>query len=436
MSRTFKILVFIPIVVLLLYIFIFDFGLNFRAHADQEGNISTIGGIEVGDKKEDEIKKILTDAIDSWRENPLVIEGGGYQLQIDASQIEFQVDATIDTYRNLVERPWYMFWKDEKVVHIPLDVVVENTIKEDIKNVSYWDGEETISNILSVAAYLKNGPVKAEFSDYSILETERLAFEIQTIPEFSKGVYELAKDLNETIVAPKEVFSFIDTLEGSISQSNTEGASFVASLLYSVVLNTNTEIFERHSQNVIPKYLEAGVEAAVNVTGTKDFEFSNLSERPFLIKASVEGNNLKIEIYSSAKEDNVSVRVVQNEEINPKTITRYSKDLAMGSKRVLVNGEKGLRVYIYRTINGEEQQPIRDYYPPVNRIVLKSSRVPEVQIESDSNLQSGGSNDENITSPSKNRPKEGNEDTDLNSEASDLTNSEAIYDKGGNLILN
>jgi len=429
MSRTFKILVFIPIVVLLLYIFIFDFGLNFRAHADQEGNISTIGGIEVGDKKEDEIKKILTDAIDSWRENPLVIEGGGYQLQIDASQIEFQVDATIDTYRNLVERPWYMFWKDEKVVHIPLDVVVENTIKEDIKNVSYWDGEETISNILSVAAYLKNGPVKAEFSDYSILETERLAFEIQTIPQFSKGVYELANDLNETIVASQEVFSFIHSLENSINQSNTEGASFVASLLYSVVLNTNTEIFERHSQNVIPKYLEAGVEAAVNVTGTKDFKLSNLSERPFLIKASVEGNNLKIEIYSSAKEDNVSVRVVQNEEINPKTITRYSKDLAMGSKRVLVNGEKGLRVYIYRTINGEEQQPIRDYYPPINNIVLKSSRVPVVQRETDMSIQSGNTD---LTSPIEDPSNEENQDANNGDE--NISSEDPVYDKGGNLI--
>lgn len=429
MSRTIKTLVFIPIAILIVFIFLFNFAFNFRVQADQEGNISTIGGVEVGDLKEKEIITVLTEVIDVWKENPLVVNGGGYQLEIDKSQFEFQVKTAIQTYQSVVERPWYMFWKDEKVVHIPFDVVLNDTIKEQIRKVSAWDEDSTIENVLAEVAYLKNGPVQAEIGDHSILETERLAFEIQPIPEFSKGVYELASDLNETIVAPKEVFSFIDTLEDSISQSNTEGASFVASILYGVVLNTNSEILERHSQNVIPQYLEPGVEATVNVTGTKDLKFSNLSEKPFLIKASVEGNNLKIEIYSSAKEDTVSVRIVQSEEIIPKTITRYSKDLATGTKRVLTKGEKGVRIYIYRTINGEEQQPIRNYYPPINNIVLKSSRVPVVQSETDMSLQSGNTD---LTSPIEDPSNEENQDANNGDE--NISSEDPVYDKGGNLI--
>lgn len=73
--------------------------------------------------------------------------------------------------------------------------------------------------------------------------------------------------------------------------------------------------------------------------------------------------------------DQVSVQVVQSDEIKPKSITRYTDELTIGKSIIIDPGKKGLRVFVYRTINGEEQTPIREYYAPENRIILKSSRI-------------------------------------------------------------
>lgn len=141
--------------------------------------------------------------------------------------------------------------------------------------------------------------------------------------------------------------------------------------------------------------------------------------------------------------DQVSVQVVQSDEIKPKSITRYTDELTIGKSIIIDPGKKGLRVFVYRTINGEEQTPIREYYAPENRIILKSSRI--LQQPSSGTNSSGVAND-NSNDPDLNVDLDGDGLPDENDDSNtkpDLDVDElgnpilpegSYYDKAGNLI--
>lgn len=345
-----------------------------KAYANDE---STIAGIRVGSLKEDEIRTTLSDAIATWTQNPPTIQGGGSTLTIDPASLNFDIEATLSIYYSLTDKPWYAFWKSIDPVHIPLEVTGTENVKEAIANASVWNVEETFALALQQITNLKSDPIEATVVDTSILETERLTFIIQDIPKTAKAVYDLAVQLDGTVIGAGESFSFLTATDSIANNSNAEGLNFVASMLYRNALYTNTRITERYAQHEIPNYLEPGLEALVDPIAMKDLSFTNNSTVPYKLKMSVQGQKLKAEVYSSANPNSVAVRVTQSGEVNPRTIVRYSDDLSMGSQRLLQEGEKGARVAIFRTIDGFEEQMARDYYPPTNRIVVKSSRVPQ-----------------------------------------------------------
>src|SRR5690606_13480370 len=75
------------------------------AFADEKrSNGSTIGGIDVSGLKDQEIKKVLENAIDEWASEPIVIRGGGEELSIDPQEIIFDIDRAIDEYRDSTDK--------------------------------------------------------------------------------------------------------------------------------------------------------------------------------------------------------------------------------------------------------------------------------------------------------------------------------------------
>lgn len=199
------------------------------------------------------------------------------------------------------------------------------------------------------------------------------------MPESTMGINELVLALNDTVVEPNMDFSMINQLGDAINLSNREAINFIASNLYNAALNSNGKIIERHSQNKIPSYFSPGLEAKVDVLAGKDLKFANTLTTPILLKLSMDGEKLLTEIYTSRKEAEVSISVTRDETVLPRTITRYSSDLSTGQKQQIQEGTEGLRVSVYRTVYGEQQLVSRDYYPPVNRIVVESPPQREGQ---------------------------------------------------------
>src|SRR5690606_10399151 len=126
-----------------------------------------------------------------------------------------------------------------------------------------------------------------------------------------------------------------------------------------------------------------GLEAKVDVLASEDLKFANTSSNPVVLKLIMEEGNLRTEVYTPAKETEVDVTVSQDEEIQPRTIARYSAELAIGQTEQIQEGAKGLRVSVYRTAFDEQKLVSRDYYPPVDRIIVKSSKQPVVKTPSE-----------------------------------------------------
>ena len=132
-------------------------------------------------------------------------------------------------------------------------------------------------------------------------------------------------------------------------------------------------------------------------------------------------------------------RVIRDEEIDPRTITRYSNELAIGQVKEVQKGEQGLRVSVYRVIDGVEELVSRDYYPPTNQILVKSSRQLQTQqpAETDSDLQMDLDGDGLAdVEESEGTEEEMVDDNDFEEDenGNPVLPPGSYYDKGGNLI--
>ena len=390
MELTKKRIALIVVVALIAFLIMAPFTNFFNKAYATDG--STIAGRDVSGMNENEIRTMLANEIAAWTSTPPTIEGGGATLTIDPSLVNFDIDSTLATYNSISEKSWYAIW-DKKSVDIPLEVSGLEALKDEVKNIGIWDVEETFQLVQQQVTNLQTTPIEAVVTDTSILENERLTFIIQEIPTTAKSVYDIARALDNTVISADESFSLLEKLGATVSNANTEGLSFVGSLIYYNALHTNTEITERHAQTELPKYSEPGFEALVDVSANKDLSFVNKSALPVKMKFVVEGQRLKVEFYSSSNTNTVSAKVIQSGEVKPKTIVRYTDDLSIGQQRLLQEGQKGARVTVFRSIDGFEEQITRDYYPPVNRVVVKSSRQP-ITATSDTNNTDNSSKDD------------------------------------------
>ncbi len=415
-----------------------------------QGDDSTIGGISVNDLKDADIENALREAINTWQETPISVEGANVSIALDPNLFVFDVESSMAEYHSLTDRSWLAFWKQRQVVHIPLHVVVDDQVKEQLEATGVWEVEKTLNTMITQASYLKSHKITATIADTHLIEAERLALSIEEIPTNAMGVDKLANTLTDSIILPNEPCSFFTMIEEKYEESNSEASNFVASMLYHVALQTEYEILERHAQEEKPDYLQQGLDARVNRAVDKDLQFVNRSDQSNKLKLTVEGHSLKVELLAQKKEKEISVRVSKDKIIEPRVIIRYSKDLPIGREEVLQDGQEGVRVEVYRSIleNGSTTEELvsRDYYPPVNKIIVKSSRQPVVSEKSSGNADSsdpdlqleldGDGLPDRQSKKSSNDAANNNKDTSANT-SKDPNDPEIVYgyyDKGGNFV--
>lgn len=348
------------------------------ASADESDDGSTIAGVRVSGLSENEMKGALQKAIDTWVSQPIHISDGVHEVKVDPTQFVYDIKSTIAQYQNTVDKPWFAFWSTDRVVHLPLLLTIQEELKDSIATVASWNVEGTLNSVTTQASYLKEHEIPAVQKDLSQIGNERIALSIETIPTDAVGVSNIAELLNETILYPGEIFSFISTVRET--RANSEAKDFVASLLYDAVLNTEFQIIERHSQEKVPAYLVPGINARINIQYNEDLQFLNSSTNPVRMNSTVEGTDLKVEIYSNEKSKEVLVQT-HKEDISPRIINRYSEGLAVGQAQLIQEEGKGFRVVVTRIISESgstiEEQISHDYYAPRNRIVLISAQQPE-----------------------------------------------------------
>jgi hypothetical protein len=376
MKIKWKIVILAVLSCLLIYILTPVSLLQSTAYAEDGG--STIGGIAVSDLKEDELKQALETGITNWTNTLVTVSGAGTSVELDASQFEFNVDQTIQTYESQTDKAWFAFWKKRPVVHIPFNVTPNESIKEQLAAQPLWDAEATYTNIETNVAYLRNHEIEAVAAPYSSIDNERLSAVIKEIPSNLTDTQSFADLLNDRILAPGTEFSFLQEVDPLLGSSNRETISFVASAIYEAALKMNAQISERHQHQQLPSYLTAGLDANVQVALNRDLRFINIAPQPVQLKVTNEGFTLKVEFYAATTDTTATVRVNNDGEVLPKVVTRYTNDLPIGRSQIIEQGSSGMRITVYRTNNdsGQDEVVSKDYYPPTNKVILKSSRQP------------------------------------------------------------
>lgn len=439
MKTYIKIISLFLVIVLIVGFFVPSFVLNDTVFAKEGPGSSTIGGIEINDVKTSDLATTLQNAISKWQGEEIEIVSEGISKTIDPKQFVFDTSAAIAQYEMLTKKPWYAFWQKEKIVHIPIPVTVNETITQQIDEAGVWDTDKTLQKLILQASYLKEHKVEAVINEDSMQTEERIAFQIAELPANSQGVAKIIPLLNDVNLVPNQSISLLTLLGEQAGVVNDAGLDFVASILYSVILQTDYEILERHSQEINPSYLQQGIEADINAALVKDLQFINRSEQLGKMKASMEGNQLKIEVFAAAKDKDITVRVSKDKIVKPRIIYRYSEDLKAGQERVEQEGKEGSRVEVYRSIveNGatEEQFISRDYYAPQNRIVTRSSQEPVTITTPTQNVGAGTSD------PDLEVDLDGNGLPDVKPSTPEETKEEdgpeivyGYYDKGGNFV--
>ncbi|WAA08870.1 VanW family protein [Fervidibacillus albus] len=349
---------------------------------------STIGGIDVGDKTEEEAINLLSETIGQWKQEPLQLSTLTGIIRIPTDAIQFDIDSSIHLLKEQIEKPWYLFFKKVEGKQIPLAVTVQ--FEEDLEQFeNAIDVDQTIERIRQTASYL--GKSEIEAVQLEIPEESLIAETSWQIPENNHFTDLFVAELNNVTIESGEIFSFLDTVVEQVSHYNEEEGNFIASVLYSVFLKTNVQILERHSQGVIPTYSEAGIEARVSEEEQLDLMVKNTGSTQITIQAEQKNNEVTIRILSTEAEKTYTYRVENEIDVQYPTIKRYNKQLDPDEERIIQNGMDGKRVDVYRisTSNDTDSEHMsRDYYPPTPKIIAVGFRDEETS-----------ANDENDASP-------------------------------------
>lgn len=421
-----------------------------QVSAESEGSGSSVGGHQVEALDREEIISLLNSKILEWKQNPILLTGNNTDITLNSEWFTFNVESTVDQFENQVSTPWYAFWESEPTVHLPLQVEMSPELIEIIEDNSHLDTEATLQIIKNHVEVLSLEPIETVALDMSLFQADRIAFDIEEISINTGNLTEIILALNEKVIGSGEIFSLNQNMEGINLGASKETINFVASLIYSTILQTNFEILERHSQGEVPSYLEPGIEANINTT--KDLKFINTNNSPATLKVSTKDTSLLIEIYSIPMDTETKYQVREKQEVLPRTIYRYSTELAPNKEQLLQKGKPGMRVSVYRQTSDKagpfekEELISEDYYPPVHRVILKSSIEPEISTTPDPDLAVDMNGDglpdvneepsnTNSPNPAGDSEKEQSNTIPSTSEGdSDELPEGSYYDKAGNII--
>ena len=102
-----------------------------------------------------------------------------------------------------------------KNTQLPIEVVLNENIKELLKEAPLFYVDETVTSIMQHAQLLKTDPVVATEEALSKDNLERIHLKFKTLRVDGTGIHQLSKRGMDTTVVNDEQFSFIKTLENA-----------------------------------------------------------------------------------------------------------------------------------------------------------------------------------------------------------------------------
>ncbi|MBC5637455.1 VanW family protein [Ornithinibacillus sp. BX22] len=361
---------------------------------------SQVAGIDVEGLTVDEAKEVLQKEINDWQKQPSMVAVSEHEeLEIPRAMFQFDIEKSLKNLKEKVQENWLPFIK-RKNIHIPLELTLapDDRFKD---WPTYIDVPTTMKKATTLAENLQEAPIAIVYHDEREPYLHTVVDTSVELPNglSSKKVEMIVESINGQTIKPKESFSILGTLPKLSSDSQQE-VNFVASNLYALVLQTNLTVLERHSQEVIPAYLEPGMGVNINTRTGKDLVLYNPNDNTYTLTLSQNGDHLKLSINALTAESTLGYRVARIKQVEPRTIYRYSKDLGFGESTIIQEGEAGLEVAVYRNDAREEELISRDFYPPVPKIVVVpfEDEISEMNRAADEMLLNNTVREEDISS--------------------------------------
>lgn len=327
----------------------------------------------------------LTDEIVYWNsEEDLIIESDFETYHVPRSVVTFDIDATLHKMNEQTKRKLTNFFMRPKNVHLPFVVHIneEDEALKALKELDHIDYDATIQELKEFASELRNEPIPLIYVNEDHVPFETIKQIEKEIPDnMSTAVITyIAEELEDYIILPEESFSLLDsvTFPGELNNSKQE-LSFAASMLYELFLHTNVEIISKHIPIHVPTYTKAGLAVEVDREQDKDFVIYNDDSTPLKLSTHLKDGQLAISLETISMDNSYKYEITKIEEIEPRTIYRYSNKLDPGEQEVIQTGKKGEKVtverFIYKNKVFLDKEIIsEEVFLPVPKIVVISAQ--------------------------------------------------------------
>ncbi|MEN1759804.1 VanW family protein [Anoxynatronum sibiricum] len=267
--------------------------------------------------------------------------------------------------------------------------------------------EETLQQAHQRMTNLEDTPVHLVVTEHFVYPTAADLRQIETvISEYSTtfnagdagrtaNLRQGSSSIDGKLLLPGDVFSFNETTGPRIASAGYQeapvilmgelvpgiggGICQVSTTLYNAVIRADLQVVERTNHSLPVSYVPRGQDATV-AFGSLDFRFANNEDSPIFVESEVRGNRLYVRIFGkSADRPDIELASQVVQVVEPSSETRYDNTLYEGETQVEREAKTGYRVVthkIYRE-NGREirrEEISRDYYRPVNGIILQGTK--------------------------------------------------------------
>lgn len=345
---------------------------------------------------------VSVEQITEWLEFNKVREGDRWTLKPILSRDEV-VSFVEDKTKGLAKEPKNADFKieDDKVVIVPSsDGIKVDSSKayDDIVRASNDDDKRVIMLSMKLAKpklttedASKMG-IKEKVSSFTTTYNPGQASRVHNIKT-------LAKELDGTILAPGEEFSFNGAMgprtaakgyreapaiiNGRLVPSLGGGVCQVATTLFNTIFFGGFEVVERHNHSFFISHYPTGRDATVSYGGP-DLKFKNSYPTHLLIKAAASGSSITITFYSTSQGFEVNYTTDGPSNFKPAGVVREDDPtLPVGTEKVFEEGYSGRDVTIYRTIYKDGKKVKEDKffsrYRPKKEIVKVGTMVVAAQ---------------------------------------------------------
>lgn len=357
---------------------------------------STIAGISVEGLNDSEVIEKLEAEIDAWKTGePLSLQGEHELYLIPRSAAHFDVERTMNQLKEKTKRQMKNFFIKPKNIHIPLIVHVDKNVEEIklLAEATHIDNKKTMLHIKKVFKELGENEASIVYDDEAEINRDVIAETNITIPskQMSPTVLNYAIDeLNGQTIPSQQPFSFAEAIEFPEKLTNsTLELSFLASTMYSLILQTNFDVITRESDERLTDYMEIGTDVYIEPDKDKDLIVYNPNESSFEIKVEKSDDGLKMALLSFPLEQTYEYEIKNKKEIEQHTLYRYSNDLEVNERKTIEEGKKGVTAKIYRhhydqfNILIESELISTEFLLPEPTIILVSTEedIPEAELD-------------------------------------------------------